>query len=573
MDVGLPELAQGSEAALRNQLTNLLSVLMLSIRMTESRDQRKILELAATSVPSLVDCRVDGAYLEAGGWSLTSGTLTEPEARADVEGQFAAISDAGGAVSIQGVPWAWAFPLRSLAGTLGFLLIGADEPPPSMDQFVLRALAQQVGIAIANARLHHRQLAASADLRTANARLAESLEAIRRRAEIHERLTRAAMTGTGLVGIVEAIHELTGYPIVVEDRAGNVIAHAGSGQTGQPARPFVASSEGTIRRAVAAGGPVREPGRVVVIANPSDGAAGLMSLLDPEGTAGEPEIVALEHGATVVGMELARLRRLGDAQLRLRRDLLDDILAGIDPHVTIERAGALGCDLLQPRRIAVVVADGGSSTDGEHVIAAVNLALRDHPVGWLVTAHGGAAIVLADAETDWQAFHASVARTVDVGCRVGVGGPTAGPADVARSLREARLALKMGDSVGRASTATVFDDLGVFRLFADVEDTATVERFARSWLGKLLDYDAKKPAELVPTLSRFLDVGQAYGPACAALAIHRSTLKYRLQRIREISGHDLADPDTRFNLQLAARAWGTLQAMRESDRAAGSAGG
>jgi DNA-binding PucR family transcriptional regulator len=68
----------------------------------------------------------------------------------------------------------------------------------------------------------------------------------------------------------------------------------------------------------------------------------------------------------------------------------------------------------------------------------------------------------------------------------------------------------------------------------------------------------------VPTLTAFLDLGQAYEPTCTAVAIHRSTLKYRLQRIREISGHDLSDPDTRFNLQLATRAWRTLCAVRDS---------
>jgi DNA-binding PucR family transcriptional regulator len=46
------------------------------------------------------------------------------------------------------------------------------------------------------------------------------------------------------------------------------------------------------------------------------------------------------------------------------------------------------------------------------------------------------------------------------------------------------------------------------------------------------------------------------------MSVHRSTLKYRLQRIREISGHDLADPGTGFNLQLATRAWQTLQTLR-----------
>jgi DNA-binding PucR family transcriptional regulator len=91
---------------------------------------------------------------------------------------------------------------------------------------------------------------------------------------------------------------------------------------------------------------------------------------------------------------------------------------------------------------------------------------------------------------------------------------------------------------------------------------ASVERFVRTWLGPLLDYDARKPADLVPTLTRFLELGQAYDATSEALAIHRSTLKYRLQRIREISQRDLSDPDTQFNFQLATRAWQTLVALR-----------
>jgi hypothetical protein len=556
-----PPPTQVSDAALRDQLTSLLSLLVLSMRMTESRDERQILELATTSVPSLVECRLHGAFLESAGWLLTSGPLDEAEMRADLEAQFAVLSDAGGAVSIPADGWSWAFPLRSLAGHLGHLVVGADSEPSSLDQFLLRVLAQQVGIALANARLHARELAASTELRAANTRLAESVEAIRRRAEIHERLTRAAMTGTGLSGIAEAIHELTGHAIVVEDRAGNVIARAGPEGAEAHARKPRAARERLIQRVLEAGGPYRESGRVVMIASPNDGVAGVMSLIDPDGTAGESEIVALEHGATVAAMELARLRSLGETQLRLGRDLLEDLIAGTDPEIAVERARAIGCDLLQPRRIAVI--EGfGSGADEDRLAGAVRRALRDYVAGWLLTTRGGAVVVLADGETDWEAFRSTVVRGLGEACRIGVGGSVASPADVPRSYREARLSLKMAGAAADAAGVTVFDDLGVYRLLAEVEETATVDRFVRSWLGPLLDYDAKKPAELVLTLSRFLELGQAYDATSDALSIHRSTLKYRLQRIREISGRDLSDPDTRFNFQLATRAWQTLLAVR-----------
>ena len=64
------------------------------------------------------------------------------------------------------------------------------------------------------------------------------------------------------------------------------------------------------------------------------------------------------------------------------------------------------------------------------------------------------------------------------------------------------------------------------------------------------------------TLTQYLEHGGNYDATAAVLSVHRSTLKYRLQRIRELTGLELSDPDVHFNLQLATRAWGTLLALR-----------
>lgn len=148
--------------------------------------------------------------------------------------------------------------------------------------------------------------------------------------------------------------------------------------------------------------------------------------------------------------------------------------------------------------------------------------------------------------------------------RIGVGGTCARPADFPRSYREARFALKMQEVSISDDQAVEFDQLGVYRLLAEVGETGSVERFMRGWLGTLLDYDASKGSDLVITLSRYLECGKSYHAAAKALMVHRSTLKYRLQRIREISGHDLGDPDTHFNLQLSTRIWHTLLALRSA---------
>jgi len=97
------------------------------------------------------------------------------------------------------------------------------------------------------------------------------------------------------------------------------------------------------------------------------------------------------------------------------------------------------------------------------------------------------------------------------------------------------------------------------------EELAGVERFVHRWLGALADYDRVHSSSLIETLSQYLEVGGNYAATAHALSTHRNTVKYRLQRIRDISGLDLADPHTRFNLQLATRARQTLNALtRES---------
>ena len=72
----------------------------------------------------------------------------------------------------------------------------------------------------------------------------------------------------------------------------------------------------------------------------------------------------------------------------------------------------------------------------------------------------------------------------------------------------------------------------------------------------------ERGSDLVRTLSQYLDRGGSYEATATALIVHRNTLKYRLQRIRQITGLELADPETCFNLKLATRAWQTLSVLR-----------
>lgn len=79
-------------------------------------------------------------------------------------------------------------------------------------------------------------------------------------------------------------------------------------------------------------------------------------------------------------------------------------------------------------------------------------------------------------------------------------------------------------------------------------------RFIRDWLGALLDYDVEHRSDLVKTLSVYLDRGGDYDVCARVLGIHRSTVRYRVHRIRELAGLDLGDACIWLNMHAATRA-------------------
>lgn len=552
---------QSSAEQLRQRLGDLRALLVISLLMTESVDEEQILHLAASSAPGLGNWRVEGYGFTDGTWrpGLSSGVVP-----ASVTDQLARL-DGGGRVDLPGRAWAWAYPLRSVAGMLGHLVASSDEPPTADGRFLIQVIAQQTGVAVSNARLHAKERATAAELAATNETLADTVATLRRGMRIHERLTRVAVSGDGQPGIAKALHELTGMPVAIEDRYGNLTAWAGPGQPEPYPKEAFARREQLLRRLMDDARPLRDGERLVVLASPRPDVIGVIALVDPGHRADAPDLVALEHGATVLAMELARLRGIADTELRLRRDLVHDLLAGTDDESAHARADALDYDLRQPHRV-VVVEGRGRAKGPDALLNAVRRSLRVlHVTGVYEPWSDGVVVVTAD-QPDWERLRRTVLAELGGGwCRVGVGGVRPRPAELPGSLREARLALRLQTTLLPGDTACEYPRLGVFRMLAAVPDLAQVDGFVREWLGNLLDYDDQRHADLVHTLTQYLEHGGNYDATAAELSVHRSTLKYRLQRIRELTGLELNEPDVHFNLQLATRAWATLQALRGED--------
>ena len=506
-------------------------------------------------MPSLSGCEVEAVYLIVDGVLTPSGGGGTPTAELDE--QVGGLAGDTGSIDLPDGVWRWACALRGLSGPSGFLVVRAPGAPSQDELFLLKALGRQMAAALANAALHRRKREQAVQLRRLNAELSASVSQLRQQTSVHEVLTSVSASGAGEPGIAHALHQLTGLPVAIEDRFGNLRAWGGPGRPEPYPKPSGRQREEVLRQAAAIPHPVRVKDRLVSLVKPRYEVLGVLALVDPGGGAGGHEMFALEYGTTVLALELSHQHNLAEVELRLHRDLVDDLIAGTDAESAYARADAIGHDLRGPHHV-VVMRWRGRQTDDDVAEAAgrTATALR---LNSLVSRRSEAVVLLVHGHPDGHTLYHALSETLGTPAgAIGIGGQCDGPGDFPQSYSEAMWALNIRQRSRTPNGVTSFEQLGIYRILDAVQNSDEARAFIQEWLGHLLDYDRTKNSELVRTLWQYLECGGNYDETAAALTIHRSTLRYRLGRIKKITDLDLNDVDSRLNLHVAARAWQVL---------------
>jgi DNA-binding PucR family transcriptional regulator len=202
--------------------------------------------------------------------------------------------------------------------------------------------------------------------------------------------------------------------------------------------------------------------------------------------------------------------------------------------------------------VAIRTARNANSTD----IAAVSRAAANLHLNYLVGHQGSLIVLLTDGHPALDALHREVSRQLGhLASAIGIGPRCDVPTDFPQSFLRARRALNIRLNSAHPQGASDYDELGFYHLVDAAHTVGVTDEYVRQWLGALIDYDAAKNSDLVQTLSHYLECGGNYDESAAVLHVHRSTLRYRLGRIADLTGFDLRNIDTRFNLHAATRVW------------------
>lgn len=504
--------------------------------------------------------------------------LASPTSRALRQGRTVVLSDALADPSYE--PW------RALAEGFGFgslvsvplvfrgeavgVLNGYSRASRTFTDAELAAMetmALQAAVALRLSMLVDARNERIAELRAVNDELEHQRSVLERAHDIHLRLTETVMSGGDENVVAQVLAGLVGRAVAVTDALGQVV---GSSTEPPPGDELLAAARdhGRAPEPSDIGGGESSP--LALLAAPvtvGDERVGHVVVAEVDTRTRDLDLRALEHGATVIAVHVAKERVARATEERLHADFLGDLFDGaIDEDRLRIRARHHGLVITDEHRVVVVMVldapaatrPGSAATNRpgrgtDRAFASVAATLRSRLPGAVSRRAGHllTAVVPADGPGG-AASCESVARelrrraadvAVDVDVFVGIGTSATDVGDYRASYDSARRCAQALQRMGRRGGVLAADDLGVVALFLNSDRPGHLVAMARGVLGPLIANDTRTGGALLATLESYLDNGCDVAAAAEALTVHPNTVKYRLRRVEHLTGLDLRRPD------------------------------
>jgi PucR family transcriptional regulator, purine catabolism regulatory protein len=406
-----------------------------------------------------------------------------------------------------------------------------------------------------------------------------------RGALVAQTLTARALEGAGLEGLARAMAALTGKTIVVQDKRLKPLAQAVAPAMSHvwtdvidALSSFSQLPEGLRdRRQAAALAGLRDqslPGGLMRLVCPivAQGMArGYLSVIGSAGDLDALDQLVVEYGAAACALEMAKAKAVSDAEKRAHGDFIDAVLTGSLPTDELVRwAQRIGTVVDTPHAAlvwrwggavgAVNAPSGVNAPSVRRLETIVNQSVVQQAATALVRPRGAEVVVFCGVGAiDRPDAAVELAQAIRKAAAVeypqlevfgGIGRPAGELPDWKDSYREASQALGMAARL-HEQKPLYFGDLSVYRLLFQLEGNPELEAFCREALGPLLEYEGG--GDLLETLEAFCERLGNLSQTAEKLFIHRNSLLYRMERISQIAGLDMSNPDTRLAVHLALK--------------------
>lgn len=424
--------------------------------------------------------------------------------------------------------------------------------------------ADLAAVAIAQAKVNDQ-------LRDSMRTVARQNELLRRASAVDDRLGAVALAGGNIREIVEIVAELTGKPSAIYDDSGHRRALGSPPHANDVVVPRLLEADCREHPAIAGAVAAIEGGKYAIVGPIAEADLHHRYLVAPvmvrEHLWGH--LVVMESGsrldaldvhiarraATSVALEISTQQRATLAEADARASLAADLVRGDrDARSLQRRADFVGIDLSLPHAVCLIERGTDTDTAGIATSRLVGEAFERAACGRMALATSvteGFLVILrlADGSSARDAIRAAkgTVRAALAGLpfaqrpRAALSLACSDVADYAGAFLDARQVLRSIVELGLPGGPQVLsvDDLGVSRLLLSAVDRTDADRFAQQTLDRLLAGDATS-VDLLSTLRLFFDASRSIRRTAATIGVHENTVRYRLARIEELTGLNVA---------------------------------
>ena len=365
-------------------------------------------------------------------------------------------------------------------------------------------------------------------------------------------ITDAVEAGAGLPEILRAAARALDASLILIDRSASVLAVAARSPADERSLMRDAEDVRTLELKVA------------------DASVGQLRMRT---RADAPDGAVLRLVTTLIASEVERVRAPERASEEAATGFLRSVLARrIDDRDDLTARGReLGTDLSVGSGVLVVRAHARNPTEDDwrrRLLAVTTRGARSIASGAIgaPTEIGDGEVVMLFPDSDGEAgrrVSAAVLRELESGLsgfsvRLGRSRRVEDPLDLQRAYDEALLSLNVveGDP---ERFQLAYDETGTYQLLLPyMRDPAELQRFYRETVRPLVSYDEQYDTDLLGTLATFLDCDANVNATASRLITHRHTIRYRFERVRELTGLDVSSTDGREKLSLGLKAMRVL---------------
>jgi sugar diacid utilization regulator len=451
------------------------------------------------------------------------------------------------AVTAEGIGPVLTVPLRREGHIVAVLTVARRRARPfsAADVVRLMALGERVVAATVGARLLEDIRGAVTAMDVAQEAVAERAEEWRRAADSHRRMTQALATEGGVRGLATAVAESLQADLTVYDTERRVLVVTGEG---------CAEDERLVERVEPTGDTWRSAVHVEgAWVTPLVAEREVMGTLvaRPRSHFSQVDVEVLRRSAAMLATLLLTQRTAAEAENRVRKDLLDELLAARpeDAEHLCLRAQHLGRDLTASHVLVAVHATESRTAQWRSWAASYTSRSRG-----LTTQRNGLLILLLPGDNPQAAADRVVkelSRAIGQPVTAGAAGPVTDPSALGDSCREAMSCAEVLLALGRTGDATTVEQLGFVGFL--VKQETEIEPFIDAAIGPVLSYDERRGTALRATLQAYLDNGQNLSRTAKSLHIHVNTATQRLNRITDILGSGWQDPQRALDIHVALR--------------------